>query len=179
MRKAVILTWSGFQDHELVYPYYRLLGAGYEVKIVSDSRDHLGRTYGIFGLNMPCHWTYEEFLDRNEEVLQGWDLLLLPGGVKSLEKLRQKSEAVAFIKNWNNLGKIISSTCHGAQLLISAEITRGETIAGYYSLEADIRNSGATYSREPVVVSSNIVSSPHYDYMGVWMERTLAEVENL
>ena len=33
-KKALIITWSGFQDHELVYPYYRLLGAGFETTIV-------------------------------------------------------------------------------------------------------------------------------------------------
>jgi protease I len=177
VKKAVILTWSGFQDHELVYPYYRLLGAGYEVKIVSDKRDELGRTYGIFGLNMPCHMNYQEFYNEADEILSSWDLLLLPGGVKSLEKLRQETEAIAFVTKWNETGKVISSTCHGAQLLISARIVEGRTIAGYYSIGVDIENAGAHYSKEPVVVSGNIVSSPHYDHMGIWMETTLAEVE--
>ena len=58
-----------------------------------------------------------------------------------------------------------------AQLMISANITEGRYF-GYYSIEDDI-NSGATYSREPVV-SGNIVSSPHYDNMAVWM-RTAVE----
>lgn len=176
MRRAIVLTWSGFQDHELVYPYYRLLGAGYEVKIVSNERDALGRTYGIFGLNMPCDLTYEEFDDLRHEVLGEWDLLVLPGGVKSLEKLRQHAAAIQFIREWGKTDKIISSTCHGAQLLISAGLARGKEIAGYYSLQVDIENAGATYSREPVVVSGNIVSSPHYDHMGAWMERTISEV---
>ena len=71
-------------------------------------------------------------------------------------------------------GKVIASTCHGAQLMISAKITSG-FISGYYSIEDDIANSGAKYSREPVVVSKNIVSSPHYDNMAVWM-RTAIEM---
>lgn len=176
MKKALILTWTGFQDHELVYPYYRLLGAEFETAIVSDERDSKGRTFGIFGLNMPCHMTYSEFEPRKNEFLEEWDLLLLPGGVKSLEKLRQEKSVIDFIRSWGETGKIISSTCHGAQLLISAGLTQGQTIAGYYSLEVDITNSGAQYSREPVVVSGNLVSSPHYDHMGIWMETTIREV---
>lgn len=176
LKKALILTWTGFQDHELVYPYYRLLGAEYETVIVSDERDAKGRTFGIFGLNMPCHMTYAEFELRKGDFLSNWDLLLLPGGVKSLEKLRQESSVIKFIRSWGESGKVISSTCHGAQLLISAGLTEGRTIAGYYSLEVDITNSGATYSREPVVVSGNLVTSPHYDHMGVWMETTLEQV---
>ena len=42
-KNALILTWSGFQDHELVYPYYRLLGAGFKTTIVGDRKDELGR----------------------------------------------------------------------------------------------------------------------------------------
>jgi protease I len=60
-------------------------------------------------------------------------------------------------------------------MLISSKITKGRKISGYYSLKDDIENSGAKYSREPVVVDGNIISSPHYDYMGEWMETTLQE----
>lgn len=175
MKRALILTWSGFQDHELIYPYYRLLGDGFDVKIVGDKKDASGRFYGIFGLNMPCHVTFAEFVTEIERWHAEADLLVLPGGVKALEKLRLEMEAKTFIRRWHEEGKVISSTCHGAQLLISAGIVRGEKIAGYYSLEDDIRNAGAEYSRDPVVVSSRIVSSPHYDHMGPWMEVTLQE----
>ena len=104
---------------------------------------------------------------------QEYDLLVIPGGVKSLEKLRQEKEVLSFIARWHEAGKVISSTCHGAQLLISAKITKGKKIAGYYSLEDDINNSGAIYSRDPVVIDGNVITSPHYDFMGEWMETTL------
>ena len=48
------------------------------------------------------------------------DLIILPGGVKSLEKLRLEKKVIKFIKEWNEKNKLISSTCHGAQLLISS-----------------------------------------------------------
>jgi protease I len=60
-------------------------------------------------------------------------------------------------------------------MLISARIVKGETIAGYYSLQDDIENAGAKYSKDPVVVSGSIISSPHYDFMGEWMETTIDE----
>jgi protease I len=172
-KNALILTWSGFQDHELVYPYYRLLGDGFTASIVADKRDSQNRIFGILGLNMPCHILIEDFNKRTDELFDSSDLLVLPGGVKSLEKLRQEVIVKEFIKKWHEAGKLITSTCHGAQMLISARITKGKTIAGYYSLQDDIENSGATYSREPVVVDGNIVTSPHYDFMGEWMETTL------
>lgn len=174
-KNALIISWTGFQDHELVYPYYRLLGAGFNTTIVGDKRDELGRFYGIFGLNMPCHQLINDFKGQAVSWLLEADLLVIPGGVKSLEKLRLQHEIIDFISEWNRLDKLISSTCHGAQMLISAKVVKGKKIAGYYSLQDDIENAGATYSREPVVVSENIVSSPHYDFMGEWMETTLGE----
>jgi protease I len=93
--------------------------------------------------------------------------------IKSLEKLRQETQVLSFISKWNKLGKVIASTCHGAQLLISSKISPGRKISGYYSIEDDITNSGAIYLNIPVVIDDNIISSPHYDFMGEWMEETL------
>ena len=171
--QALIITWNGFQDQELVYPYYRLLGAGIDTKIVADSHDDKGRIYGILGVNMPCHITLKNFLQNANSYLEDFDLLILPGGVKSLEKLRQEKGVIRFINDWHKQQKTIASTCHGAQLLISAEIVKGRKIAGYYSIEDDLRNAGAIYSREPVVEDGLIVTSPHYDHMGPWMEKAI------
>lgn len=172
-KKALIITYSGFQDHELVYPYYRLLGDDFHVDIVADKKDSNARIYGILGVNMPCTVLIDEFCKNTPYFQEAYDLLVVPGGVKSLEKLRLIPNIVKFISDWNAQGKVISSTCHGAQLLISARVVKGKKISGYYSIEDDINNAGATYSREPVVVDDNIISSPHYDHMGIWMETTL------
>jgi protease I len=174
-KKALILTWSGFQDQEVIYPYYRLIGEGFETVVIADKVDVHGRVYGIGGIGVPCQILFENFKSDVSKYLSDYDLLILPGGVKALEKLRQESKAIEFISAWNNLGKVISSTCHGAQLMISSKIVKGRKIAGYYSLVDDITNAGAIYSRDPVVVDSNIVSSPHYDFMGEWMELTIQQ----
>jgi protease I len=173
MKKALIITHSGFRDHELVYPYYRLLGAGFETHIVAETKDAQGRIYGIFGLNMPCHILITDFCANAEQYLAEYDMLVLPGGVKSLEKLRLIPNVIKFISDWNLAGKCIVSICHGAQLLISARAVRGRRISGYYSLEDDINNAGAEYVNAPFVIDGNIISSPHYDHMGAWMENAL------
>ena len=173
MGKAIILTYSGFQDQELVYPYYRLLGEEFKVDIFGDKVDALGRIYGILGVNMPCQKIYDKDLLDLNLIIDEYDLMIIPGGVKSLEKLRQNTMVIELIHKWNQKDKIIASTCHGAQLLISAKVTKGKTIAAYPSIKDDILNSGAQYSSSPVVVDKNIITSPHYDHMGIWMETTI------
>jgi len=174
MKKALIITWERFQDHELVYPYYSLKENEFEVTLMANK---VGRIYGDMGCHMPCDVTTNIFEDENirKQYLNEYDVVLIPGGVKSLEKLRQEQGVLKFIQEWNAANKTIFSICNGAQLLISAKILQGRTISGYYSIDTDIENAGATYSRGPVVVDGNIISTPHYDFMGEWM-RTCIEI---
>ena len=172
---SIILTYEGFQDQEVVYPYYRLMeeiGDDGNVYLFSNK---LGRIHGILGCHVPSNRLLEELNKDSvrQSLFESCSLLVIPGGVKALEKLRQEKQVISFIKEWCEKDKIIASTCHGAQLMISAQITKGRKISGYYSIEDDIANSGATYSRDPVVVSGNIVSSPHYDNMAVWMKTAI------
>ena len=180
--KALIITWENFQDQELVYPYYRLKEETDDVVVMSNV---VGKFFGIMGSNMTSHVNVEQLRYTADTAgalfyyyLDNFDLLVLPGGVKALEKLRQDNTVIRFISEWNKRGKVIASTCHGAQLMISAKIVKGKRISGYYSLEDDINNAGATYSREPVVQDGNIVSSPHYDHMGIWMKTAIDMVKN-
>jgi protease I len=168
-KNALIITWEKFQDHELIFPYYSLKESNYNVKLVANKK---GKIFGSLGSHMMCDIETNVFEDPNmrNEYLSGYDVLVIPGGVKALEKLRQEKGILKFIQEWDEMGKTIFSICNGAQLLISAKILKGRTISGYYSIDVDIENAGAIYSRENVVVDENIISCPHYDYMGEWMK---------
>ena len=168
MKKALIITWEKFQDHELIYPYYSLKENQYSVTLMANK---VGKIWGSLGTHMPCDVETSIFEDSTvrQQYLNEYDVLLIPGGVKALEKLRQEKGVLEFVKEWNVANKTIFSVCNGAQLLISAKILEGRTLSGYYSIDVDIENAGATYSRGPVVVDGNIISCPHYDFMGDWM----------
>ena len=173
MKKALILTYAGFQDHELIYPYHSLKENGFEVTMVANQ---IGRFYGILGAHMVCDFLTTAFNNPSmRDKFLKYDLLLIPGGVKALEKLRLEKGVVEFVRQWNELDKTIFSVCNGAQLMITAGILEGRRVSGYYAIEADINNAGATYDRGPVVVDGNNISCPHYDFMGEWM-RTGYEV---
>ena len=180
MIKALIITWENFQDQEVVYPYYRLKEETNDVVIAANV---LGKFYGIMGVNMTSHIHLNTLHNlSNEEskynyFMDNYNLLVLPGGVKSLEKLRQEKHVLNFISDWNNKGKYIASTCHGAQLLISARAVHGKKVSGYYSIKDDINNAGAIYVDEPVVIDGNLITSPHYDHMGIWMKAAIKMVK--
>ena len=101
------------------------------------------------------------------------DLLILPGGAKAMEYLRQEKIILDYIFKFNENNKLIGCICHGAQLLISAKILKNRKITGYYSIKDDIINAGAEYINDEVVIDNNIVTSPHYKFMGQWMREVL------
>jgi protease I len=166
-KQALILTWDGYQDQEVIYPYYRLLEDEFTVNVAAEK---VGWFYGILGTKMEANI---EVKNLNADNVDSYDFLVLPGGVKALEKLRQQSNVLEFINIYVNNNRVVASTCHGAQLMISSKVTSGRSISGYYSIKDDIINSGATYVDAPYVIDDPIVSSPHYKHMGPWMKAAL------
>ena len=96
--KALIITWEKFQDHEVIYPYYRLDEEGFNVEIMANVT---GRIYGILGTNMESSRTTDELNDPDKyrEILNEYDFLVIPGGVKALEKLRQEEQVLKFVND--------------------------------------------------------------------------------
>ena len=115
--------------------------------------------------------------EKFEDYMHDYDLLIIPGGVKALEKLRQEESALDFIREWDALGKTIGSICHGGQMLISAEIVTGRDVSGYYSIKDDLVNAGGNYVDAEAVVSDNLICCPHYKWMGQWMAKVI-EINN-
>ena len=174
-KKSIIISGNLVQDHEFIYPFYRLLEAEYLVDVCLLG----GRPVeGILGTKIPPNKDHKvKNIQECSKKINQYDLLLIPGGAKSMEYLRQDKDVLNFISKFNSLNKIISSICHGAQLLISAKIISGKKISGYYSIKDDINNAGGIYTDEPAVVDSNIVTTAHYKHLGQWMKATLELVE--
>jgi len=170
-KKAIILTWEGYKDYEAVYPYYRLLEEDFEVEVISNTKE---KVKGILGSSIPSTYTIDclENPDLYNKLLNN-DILILPGGVTSLEKLRLNKPAVRFVADWVNSGKVVGSICSGAQMLISAKVVKGKNISAYYSMEDDIINAGANFIDSPAVIDENIISCPHYKWVGKWMRAVI------
>jgi protease I len=87
-----------------------------------------------------------------------FDALFIPGGY-SPDRLRSHDEVVAFVKQFAATGKPIFFICHGAQLLITADLLKGRRITGWKSIIQDIKNAGAEYIDQEVVEDGNFISS--------------------
>ena len=172
MSKAIIISGNLAQDHEFIYPYYRLLEADFDVDVCLLEGKPVK---GILGTTLPPN--KDQAVKTIDQIkVDDYKILVLPGGVKAMEKVRQEKKIINFITKFNERKKIIACICSGAQLLISAKVVKGRKIAGYYSMEDDLINAGAIYTDKPAVVDDNIITTAHYKDMGPWMREVLKKI---
>jgi len=173
MNKAIIISGNLAQDHEFIYPYYRLLEEGLNIDVCLLEGKPV---QGILGTAIPPN--KDQAIKKIDEVfVKDYKVLVLPGGVKAMEKVRQENKIIDFISEFNKTQKTIACICSGAQLLISAKVVKGRKIAGYYSMKDDLVNAGAIYTDLPAVVDNNIITTAHYKDMGPWMREVIKKVK--
>jgi protease I len=90
---------------------------------------------------------------------EDFDALLLPGGVMNPDELRTLPKAVAFAKAFLDAGKPVASICHGPWTIIETGAARGRRLTSWPSLKTDLRNAGADWVDQEVVVDRNLVTS--------------------
>jgi protease I len=146
---AFLLT-DGYEDSELTSPWQAVLDAGGRPVLVAP---HAGSVRGKKG--------HEASVDVvvTEAAAADYDALVLPGGVVNADHLRMNEQAVAFTREIFSRHLPVGVICHGGWILTEAEVVRGRTMTSYPSLRTDLRNAGASWVDEEVVVDSGLVSS--------------------
>ena len=168
-KKAVIISGALAQDHEFIYPFYRLKEEEFEVDTFNND---LKQVLGYFGTKVPPKED-DPIISADKINVKNYNVLVLPGGVKSMEILRLNKQVLKIINEFNNEKKIIAATCSAVMLLISAKIIKQKKVSGYYAWKDDIENAGGIFEDKPCVIDENLVTSPHYKYVGNWMKGVL------
>ncbi len=174
--KVAILVTDGFEQVELTEPQKALDGAGAETKIVSPNKDKVrGWKFKEWGDELPVD------VPLDQASPEQFDALLLPGGVINPDRLRMQPQAVEFVKSFFAANKPVAAICHGPWSVIEAGSARGRRIASWPSLETDLRNAGAEWMDQEVVVDGNLVSSRKPDDIPAFnreMIKLFAEARN-
>src|SRR5262245_18589384 len=152
--RIAILVDDGFEQIELTEPRKALDAAMAESQVVSPQRE--GVRVGNF---TECGDTVAVDMPLAQANADDFDALLLPGGVMNPDSLRMRPAAVEFVKAFFAAGKPVAVICHGPWTVIEAGAARGRRIASWPSLKTDLRNAGAEWVDQEVVVDGNLVSS--------------------
>lgn len=152
--RIAILATDGFEELELTEPCRKLKNAGARVDIVSLDRGAI-RSWRIkeWGDPVPVDRTIDEV------DVEDYEVLVLPGGQINPDVLRADERAVAFVRDFVASGKTVAAICHGPWLLVEADAVEGRRVTSYHSIRTDMRNAGAEWLDQPVVVDGNLITS--------------------
>jgi len=152
--RVAILIENGFEEVEMTEPRDALEAAGAKTTIISPAGNK------VTGWNLKDwgdEFKVETALDSADP--DGFDALLLPGGVINPDKLRMNPKAVEFVRAFVDAHKPIASICHGPWTLVEADAVRGRTLTSWPSLKTDIINAGGTWVDREVVRDEDLVTS--------------------
>jgi protease I len=169
-KRVAALVATGFEQVELFEPQKALEAAGATVHVVSPEPQT------VRGWNRR-EWGDEVGVDRRLDQARAddYDALLLPGGVMNPDRLRTIPKAVQLVKQFFDDGKPIAVICHGPWTLIEAGVVRGVRMTSYPSVKTDLRNAGAEWVDQEVVVDRGIVSSRKPDDLPAFNRKMIEE----
>jgi len=153
MRVAVLAT-DGVEQVELDRPWQTLEEAGAEPELVSLEAGSITAYDHIDKADTKKVDTTVGSADPDD-----YAALVLPGGVINGDFVRADADAVAFVKAFFDAGKPVAAICHAPWVLIEADVVRGRRMTSWPSLQTDLRNAGADWVDEEVVVDGNLVTS--------------------
>jgi protease I len=152
--KIAILVTDGFEQVELTEPRKALDEAGADTRVVSPREMRVrGWKFTDWGDELPVD------VKLSQAKPEDFDALHLPGGVINPDSLRIQPQAVAFAKAFFDAGKPVASICHGPWMVIEAGAARGRRMTSWPSLKTDLKNAGADWVDEEVVVDHGLVTS--------------------
>lgn len=153
-KRVAILISDGVDRRELIEPREALEAEGAHVELIAPRRgevhtvEHLKET-GTVAVD-------RALLDAD---VARYDALVLPGGVVNPDHLRLDRDAVGFVRDFVDAGKLVAAICHAPWLLIEANVVRGRTVTSWASLRTDLRNAGANWVDEEVCLDGGILTS--------------------
>lgn len=169
-KRVAILVADGFEQVELDQPRQALDRAGAKTQVVSPAK---GQVKGV-NHDQPAAGAKVD-LPLQSAKPDDFDALLLPGGVINPDTLRLERKAVEFVRAFFDAGKPVAAICHGPQVLIEADVVRGRTLTSYPSVKTDLKNAGANWVDEAVVVDQGLVTSRKPDDIPRFNEKMIEE----
>jgi protease I len=169
-KKVAFIATEGVEQVELTEPWKAVEQAGAQPELISiEDGDVQAWNHFDKGDTFKVDRTIEEA--QPDE----YDALVLPGGVANPDQLRADENVVSFIRTFAQSGKPIGVICHGPWTLIEAGVVEGRKLTSWPTLQTDLRNAGADWVDEEVVVDQGLVSSRKPDDLPAFNAKIVEE----
>lgn len=169
-RVAFLVAPEGVEQVELTEPWQAVRDAGGVPELVSVQP---GTVQAFNHLDKADTFPVDQVISAVS--VDEYTGLVLPGGVANPDLLRTVPDAVQFVREFFDQGKPVAAICHAPWLLVEADVVRGRRVTSWPSLQADLRNAGAEWADEPVVVDHGLVTSRKPDDLPAFAAKLIEE----
>ena len=169
-KKIAFLAADGVEQVELTEPRKAVEAEGAETELISLEE---GEIQGFEKLDHGDKFQVDRTV--KDADASDYDGLVLPGGVHNPDFLRADEDATAFVRAFFEAGKPVGAICHGPWTLIDAGVVDGLKVTSYPSIQADLRNAGAEWVDEEVVVDKGLTTSRKPDDLPAFNEKIVEE----
>jgi protease I len=171
-RVAVLMT-DGVEQIEYTSPREFLEKNGAEVVLLSPK--NVGDAIqGFKHLTPGDKFTVEK--NVTDAKTGDYDGLVLPGGVANPDMLRLSPESINFIRDFAESDKPMAAICHGPWTLIDAGVAMSKHMTSWPSLQQDLRNAGAEWTDDEVVIDGRLITSRKPDDLPAFNDALLKEL---
>ncbi|MEH6691970.1 MAG: type 1 glutamine amidotransferase domain-containing protein [Pseudorhizobium pelagicum] len=168
----LILATDGYERSELRVPLDDLRKQGANVKIGSPKSGQIKS------------WDETDWGDSvdvdllaSDVNVEDFDAIVLPGGQINPDVLRTDEDAMRVVRDFVKSGKPVAAICHAPWLLVEADALRGRKATSYPSIKTDVRNAGANWVDEEVVVDNGIITSRSPKDLPAFVAKIIEEVK--
>ena len=144
---AFLVANEGIEEIQLLEPWQAVINAAGLPELVAPRR---GLVETMRHLDRADRFPVDRVTD--EVCAADYDAVVLPGGVANSDQLRQDAAAVDFLMAMFEAGKPLAAICHAPLTLIDGALVAGRTVTSWPSVQTDLRNAGATWVDQEVVV---------------------------
>ena len=166
---AFLVAPEGIEQVELTEPWQAVEKAGGRPQLLSTKG---GEVQAYEHLDKADRFPVDTVVGDADPA--SYDALVLPGGVANPDALRLDDGAVAFVKAFVESDRPVAAICHAPWTLVEADVVRGRRMTSWASLQTDLRNAGADWVDEEVVVDGNLVTSRKPDDLPAFNEALLS-----
>ena len=171
-KKVAFLATKGVEQVELTSPLEAVLAAGGTPSLVSLEKDTVTA--------MQQDWEHGDSFSVDLHVSQAraedFDGLVMPGGTLNADALRADEDVLSFVRGFFSQHKPVAAICHAPWTLIDAGVVEGRKMTSYSSLATDLKNAGAAWVDEEVVVDSGLTTSRTPDDLDAFNAKLVEEL---
>jgi protease I len=178
MPKVLMLAGDAAESLEVMYPYQRLLEAGYEVEIAAPSKKKLQFVVHDFVDGYDTYtekpgYTWDADLAFSDVDPADYVALVVPGG-RAPEYIRNDPDVQRIIRHFFEAERPVAQLCHAPLALAAAGVLEGRRTAAYPELESDVQSAGAEFVDGAAVVDGVMVSARAWPDHPEWMREFMS-----